>query len=371
MDRSTIRSGEIMRNLCRIAFAAAAAAVSLAAATAFAAQQRSFVASDGLDTNPCTRAAPCRSFGTAIGQTLAGGEVVVIDSAGYGPVAITGPISLIAPPGIYAGITVSSGVGINVAAGGSDVVVLQGLSINNIGTGTAGIVAASGLRVLIDRCSISGFVGGGAGISLTTALFTDLDVTDTLIRDNSTGVQLSGPQFLSQVTLSRVRLVSNGTGVDASGGSLFLRLIDSTITGGSGDAIHVNPAAGKTVRYDVQRSEIIGNNIALNAAPFNAGSVVLGSIVDTLVSENGSFGLYANNAGATSTLYVSNCIIRYNGTGLRAQQPGSTIVFRNNVIADNGFGIQAVGGAALLTGLGNTMFNNTTPGAPTGTVSPI
>jgi len=59
-------------------------------------------------------------------------------------VTISGPISLIAPPGVYAGISVPSGVGINVAAGGSDVVVLRGLSINNTGTGSAGIATLPG-----------------------------------------------------------------------------------------------------------------------------------------------------------------------------------------------------------------------------------
>lgn len=355
------------------ALAIATIVLILSTASADAVQQRSFVASDGLDTNACTRAAPCRSFGTAIGQTLPDGEVVALDSAGYGPVSITGPISLIAPPGVYAGVSVSSGAGITVSVGSSDVVMLQGLSINNVGGGVNGIVIAGGRRVMIDRCSISNF-STGAGIALTTPALTDMDVTDTLVRDNLVGVQLAttAAAILSQVTLSHVRIEGNLTGVDATGSSVFLRLIDSTITNGNGDAIHINPLAGRTVRFDVQRSEIIGNNIAVNAAPFNAGSIVLGAIADSLVSENGSFGIYANTAaGATSTLYVTNCIIRYNGTGLRAQQPGSTIVFRNNVIADHGFGIAAIGGAALLTGLGNTMYNNGTPGAPTGTVSPI
>jgi hypothetical protein len=359
-----------IRSLMGAVVAAAAVAV---ANPATAVQQRSFVASTGADTNPCTLASPCRGFAAAILQTFASGEVIVLDSAGYGPVTITGPVSIIAPPGVYAGISVSAGAGITVNAGPSDVVVLRGLSINNIGGGVNGIVAAGGMRVMIDRCSISGF-SSGAGIALTTAALTDLDVTETLVRDSSVGVHLAttAAAILSQVTLSHVRIEGNLTGVDVTGSSVFLRLIDSTVTNGNGDAIHVNPLAGRTVRFDVQRSEIIGNNVAVSAAPFNAGAIVLGSIADTLVSENGSFGIYANaGAGATSTLYVTNCIIRYNGSGLRAQQPGSTIVFRNNVIADHGFGIAAIGGAALLTGLGNTMYNNGTPGAPTGTVNPI
>jgi hypothetical protein len=353
------------------AFTSIAASALTLAVTANAAQQRSFVSSTGVDTNACTLAAPCRSFGAAIAQTLPAGEVIVIDSAGYGPVTISGPVSVIAPAGVYAGVSVSAGTGVTVNAGPSDVVVLRGLSINNVGTGSAGIAVAAGLRVLIDRCSISGF-STGAGIALTTSGVTDMDVVDTQVRDSSIGVQLATSGILSQVTLSRVRLVANFTGIDATGSSVFFRLFDSTITNGNGDAVHVNPQASRTVRFDIQRSEIIGNNVAINAAPFNASSVVRGSIADSNVTENGSFGIVAN-AGATATalLYVTNCVVRANGSGLRAQQPGATIVFRNNVIADHGFGLAAIGGASLLTGLGNTMFNNATPGAPTGTVSPI
>lgn len=353
--------------VCAVVVAAATAG----AGPADAVQQRSFVASDGLDTNACTRTAPCRSFGTAIGQTLAGGEVIVLDSAGYGPLTITGPISLIAPAGVYAGISVSSGPGILVTAGSSDVVVLRGLSINNIGGGTSGIVASTGLRVMIDRCSISGF-SSGAGIALTTAALTDLDVTDTLVRDNSVGVQLATSGILSQVTLSRVRIESNLTGVDVTGSSVFFRLIDSTIANGNGDAIHINPLASRTVRFDVQRGEIVGNNIAINASAANASVRINGIINDVLVAENGSFGIVANasGAGASALLSVTNSVIRYNGSGLRSAGTGA-IMSKNNLITDNAFDIAAIGaGAFMLTGQGNTIFNNTTAGTFTGTVTP-
>lgn len=336
-----------------------------------AAQQRSFVASTGFDTNACTLPAPCRTFGVAIAQTATGGEVIVLDGAGYGSVTISGPISIIAPAGVYAGIAVSASNGITVNAGSSDVVVLRGLSINNVGAGVNGIDVAGGLRVMIDRCAISGF-SGGAGIALTTSGQTDLDVTETLVRDSSMGVQLATSGILSQVTLSNVRIESNPTGVDVTGSSVFLRLIDSTITNGNGDAIHINPLANRTVRFDIQRGSIIGNNIAVNAAASNANVKILGVINDVLVAENGSFGIYASTGGASAiaSLSVTNCVIRYNGSGLRAQVAGATILSKNNLITDNGFDIAAIGGGAMLTGLGNTLFNNGTPGAFTGTVSP-
>src|SRR5882672_11716567 len=91
---------------------------------------RTFVASTGVDSNPCSRPAPCRSFTAAVAQTASGGSVIALDSAGYGPVTISQSISLIAPPGIYAGITATSGNAITISgAAATDVVVLHGLSI--------------------------------------------------------------------------------------------------------------------------------------------------------------------------------------------------------------------------------------------------
>ena len=55
-----------------------------------------------------------------------------MDSAGYGAVTITQSVSIIAPAGIYAGISVFGGDGVTVNAPGA-IVVLRGLSINGQG----------------------------------------------------------------------------------------------------------------------------------------------------------------------------------------------------------------------------------------------
>src|SRR5262245_34837012 len=72
--------------------------------SALPAAQRTFVASTGSDANPCTLTAPCRSFATAIANTSPNGEVIVKDTAGYGPVTITKSVSIVSPPGVYGGI---------------------------------------------------------------------------------------------------------------------------------------------------------------------------------------------------------------------------------------------------------------------------
>src|SRR4029450_1625619 len=95
--------------------------------------QRTFVAHDGVDNPACSLAAPCRGFTAALAATSANGDVIVLDSAGYGTVTIAKAVSIIAPAGIYAGISVSSGNGVTVNAGASDKVVLRGLTINGQG----------------------------------------------------------------------------------------------------------------------------------------------------------------------------------------------------------------------------------------------
>ncbi len=87
-----------------------------------AAPQRTFVSGGGNDANPCSLASPCRSFTAAVTAVAAKGEVIVLDSAAYGTVTITKSVSLIAPSGIYAGVTVSAGDGITVNAPGGIVV---------------------------------------------------------------------------------------------------------------------------------------------------------------------------------------------------------------------------------------------------------
>lgn len=63
-----------------------AVAVLVATGPALAASQRTFVASNGSEANACSLVAPCRSFTRALTQTSPKGEIVVLDSAGYGPV---------------------------------------------------------------------------------------------------------------------------------------------------------------------------------------------------------------------------------------------------------------------------------------------
>src|SRR5262245_31209797 len=108
----------------------------IASTGAYALSNRTFVSGTGSDSNPCSLAAPCRSFAGAIAQTSPGGEVAVLDTAGYGAVTITQAVSIVNEEGVEAGITATSGDAISINAGASDVVNLRGLTIVGAGGAT-------------------------------------------------------------------------------------------------------------------------------------------------------------------------------------------------------------------------------------------
>lgn len=162
--------------------------------TAQAAAQRSFVASYGVDAGnlTCSVVSPCRSFDVALANTNAGGEIVVLDSAGYGPVVIDKAIKIASPAGVYGGISVFAGDGIVVDAGDNDDVVLRGLDINGLG-GTDGIDIINAGAVHIERTSISNFTGdSSACLRLDAAKTIRVYVNDSSMRACHIGVFANG-----------------------------------------------------------------------------------------------------------------------------------------------------------------------------------
>src|SRR5216117_1866651 len=153
-----IKSGIMIKALASLIFA-------FALCTTTEAQTRTFVSGLGSDANPCTRLSPCRSFQRAHDVVVAGGEVIAVDSAGYGPITITKSVSIIGD-GNYAGINTSSGNGVTIVTAGITVN-LRSLIIAGLGTATNGINVTSVGNLHVEECVISGFAGLGIDVSLT------------------------------------------------------------------------------------------------------------------------------------------------------------------------------------------------------------
>jgi hypothetical protein len=205
----------------------AIAALFVVSLPAFATAQRTFVSSNGSDTGPCSITAPCRSFLAAIAQTNVNGEVIVQDSAGYGPVTITKSVSIIAPAGIYGGISVFSGNGITIN-GSNIMVVLRGLTINGQG-GNFGIHFAQGTKLTIEDCEIANMEDDG---NLATASGSTVTVTNTVMRDNGGGINVDGGV---RATVANSVFANNASaGISIHGaGVTDVMVTRSTITGGN------------------------------------------------------------------------------------------------------------------------------------------
>jgi hypothetical protein len=207
-----------------------------------ATSQRTFVRSDGVDNPSCSLAAPCRQFAAAVAAASANGEVIVLDSAGYGPVTISKSVSLIAPVGVYAGISVFTGDGVTIAAGATDKVVLRGITINGQG-GANGIVFSQGAILNVEDCQISNMAVDGIAAS---AVNSQVIVKNTVLRHNAgSGFSIAGASGNAQATLEGVHLTNNATGLYATGNTTAI-ITDSVISGNTTGLQGYGPAIGIT-----------------------------------------------------------------------------------------------------------------------------
>jgi len=345
---------------------AIALAAGLPAVAAHAIAQRTFVSPSGFDSNTannCGLLAPCRSFGAAITVTNAGGEIIVLDSAGYGPVVITKSVSIISPPGIYAGVsvTVAGTEGVTINTAGINVT-LKGLTINGQAANTTGIHFTQGTRLEIDGCTVGNMtqqgilvdgpgtvsivdstVVGNGGIGIQVAAAAAVTIAESVVQSNgSTGISIekgaSATVEHSTVTKNALR------GIAAIGDIAGTRLAitSSTISD------HVSGAglyAESTVATDVARLDVAGSTLARNV-----------SGVQVVTAGGGSA-----KAGVVYNQIVENTV-----AGIVASGSASSIVRASwNGIFRNGAGISSAGGGLVYSPVTNYVRDNTTDGTPT------
>ena len=292
-----------------------------------ASSQRTFVASTGVDTSAafnCSLVAPCRSFAAAISVTSPKGEVIVLDSAAYGVIpAITKSISITAPAGIYAGISVFAGDGITINASATDTVVLRGLTINGQG-GANGITITNALVVHVENCVIANM---SIGINQTKGL---LEVNDTIVRNSGNiGIYVVGP---GQANLDRVRLKANNTGLAAEfGGAVTMQ--DSVVTGSPNIGVLANNPVDTGSRVTISRSLISSNNygIYIDGTGETGPDPAEVSISDSTISES-VVGVHVSKSGYG---FLTRNRVTGNGTGVEVTQ-ANVFMDGNNLVGNLG-----------------------------------
>ena len=137
---------------------------SLATFPAHALNTRTWISGHGTDQASCGAVtSPCRTLQYAHDNTAAGGEIDVLDPAGYGSLVITKSINIINEGVGVAGILASpGGNGVTINAGANDVVVLRGLAIEGARVGANGVVFNSGGQLTISNCLVQNFAGNNS-----------------------------------------------------------------------------------------------------------------------------------------------------------------------------------------------------------------
>jgi len=291
--------------------------VALAAVPANAQATRTFVSGTGVDSGICARAAPCRTFAYVITQTIAHGEIAVLDTAGYGPLTISKSISIVNPGGVEAGIAATAG-GTAVTITGlatSDIVALRGLTIEGAQSGQTGIALTSGGTLEIDNCVVRDFVGTG----------------------------------------------TNGAGdaiyiAPATGTTTTFRISNSIVAANGHDGILVSPAGSGTAQGVIDHVAASGNTNNGIAIAGVTGAVNV-SITNSVASSNLSAGIFVQSAKAT----VSNTTASNNATGILATS-SATVQLTQSLVAGNTTGVSITGSPIGVVDTyvdNNINFNNT------------
>jgi hypothetical protein len=286
----------------------------------------------------------------------------VLDSAGYGNVTITKSVTIEAPAGVYAGISVFTGTdGITVAAP-SGTVVLRGLKVTGQG-GNNGINFVQGSQLVIERCDVGGMQL--AGIRATLAAGGALDVYDTVVAHNAgnSAVFVSGG---GRVSIERVDVSGNaGTGIMLEDG-IDASLRDIVVTRNGLGGVRVRADTLETA-MTVAASRIYRNGAEGIGVDAHGAIGVNVAVSDSdVVSNNwqqfaaGGIVAQSNAASGVANISVLRTNASFNhGSGVLALNTGAAVYVDASVVTDNSdFGIAASNGAAANSQTTNTVENN-------------
>jgi hypothetical protein len=324
-------------------FALFTIAVAFGSGAAWAASDRTFVASYGADANRsagCGPATPCRTLDAALAVTNAGGQVVVLDSGAYGPapIRITHSVSITAADGVYAEVAVPPGANGVEISGSGVAVALKGLTISDV-AGNDGLRMTSGASLLIEGCTIIGNANAATSGIYTNGPIT-VRIVDSTVRDGYDGISLVNGAV---ATIKGVRLLNNSNiGLNVQGESAGIpttvAVADTLAAGGAIGLYAESVVRGATAQVSIDRSVVSGNGIGIESSNDLPGSEAVGTVSvgvsNSLISDN-RYGLRA--MGASATMYLNASTISNSATcAISTATPDVIYTYGNNVIRNSG-----------------------------------
>jgi hypothetical protein len=286
--------------------------------------QRTFVSTSGSDSNPGTRESPCRNFQAALAGTTPGGEVVALDSGDYAPFVVDQAVTVAGAPGAYAAVSVSSGDGVYVRAGGSDAVVLRKIVLSGVG-GRHGIVFETGGSLDLEFITATGFAGRGLRMTAVKAA-ASLVVRDSVFRANSAGVVVNGSTGGAiRVEIERTRADRN-----RDNGFWFLGGVEGTVRNAAAAA---NASSGFFFQPEavVTVFDSVADGNANGVAVMSPGTQVQVTLASVILANNLSVGVLASPA---SLVRIGGSTITGNGTGI-SNTEGTVESLQDNFVHAN------------------------------------
>ena len=252
-----------------------------------------FVASIGNDANDGSRGSPKRNFQAAHDAVAVNGQIVVLDTAGYGALNISKSLAITVPPGVNGFVTVSNpftGIAINCTS--TDTVSLRGLIVEgggSVGGGTGVFIQDCG-RVDIEDCVIRNFDSGLRAPTGGRTFF----MARTTIRDCAFGINVSpttgsfAAASVGEVDYCQIEgCTSAGVLAGADQVNVFVFVNNSTLTKNA-----VALSARGSTQFSIPASQILVENCRI----FNNTTGVSGTTTGTVVSR-GNNTLTLNNSG--------------------------------------------------------------------------
>lgn len=321
-------------------------ALALWAPWANAQATRTWVSGVGDDANPCSRTAPCRTFGAALAKTASGGEIDALDpgdfdfvydytaapgTVTYTPLVINKPITIDGGAGRVSGLgplqpalnggetlvvaSQQDAIVIDIPSASAGPVILRNLSLNGAsGVGRNGIRVASAKTVNIHNVDVAHFSQNCLSVDATAAGAL-IDIADSAFTHCSTGVAAAGSAFVnlgdSTVTMN------SGTGLAtsspqatilASGSSVignvqntsFLTFTAPTPAVPGGNGVPGVPAGSATATISGG-----GAGCSFASQQFISPGTVAGGPPSPAVATQAGFRFDTNNCGAGATVSIS------------------------------------------------------------------
>jgi hypothetical protein len=292
------------------------------------------------DNPNCPITSPCATLNKALSVTGMGGQITVLGGGQFGPIVLTGPISItgsdfkqsfeiVADPtaqvgciGLPAGVcSVNNGYGVEIAAHANDSVNFTNVTV------TAGVNGTGALKLM----------SGGM-----------IQLSNNLYRGNDSG----GPI---------VALYPNNPGTTQA----EVYFSNSDIGFNTDGAVEVKPGGSTSLKVHFNHVEVHNANYGVRTDSSLLASPAVN--LTTAISESEFFSLAnaAMNAFTTSgtgtTIAVFDTVRILNaGVGIKANGPLSTVVMTDSTVSGNGTGITVQSGGHVFTPHNNTITGNGT-----------